>query len=72
MAISPKNDPVEKKIDKLISRMTLEEKIGQMNQISSFGSVETMEEFVKNGSIGSIINEIDPVNINALQRIAVN
>ncbi len=36
MAISPKNDPVEKKIDKLISRMTLEEKIGQMNQISSF------------------------------------
>jgi beta-glucosidase len=72
MAVGVKNDPVEKKIDKLISRMTLEEKIGQMNQISSFESIETMGEFVKKGSIGSIINEIDPVNINALQRIAVN
>lgn len=71
MAVGAKNDPVEKKIDKLISRMTLEEKIGQMNQINSFESIETMIEFVKKGSIGSIINEIDPVKINTLQRIAV-
>ena len=36
-----KNDAViEQKIEALLSRMTLEEKIGQMNQISSYGNIE--------------------------------
>ncbi len=32
----------EKKVEFLLSKMTLEEKIGQMNQISSYGNIEDM------------------------------
>lgn len=61
----------EKKIDALLSRMTLEEKLGQMNQISSYGNIEDMSGLIKKGEVGSILNEVDPVRINALQRIAM-
>ena len=36
---------IEKKVESLLSKMTLEEKIGQMNQISSYGNIEDMECF---------------------------
>ena len=49
----------------------LEEKIGQMNQISSYGNIEDMSALIKKGEIGSILNEVDPVRINALQRVAM-
>lgn len=43
-----KNDAViEQKIEALLSRMTLEEKIGQMNQISSYGNIEDMSGLIK-------------------------
>lgn len=61
----------EKKIESLLSRMTLEEKIGQMNQISSYGNIEDMSGLIKKGEVGSILNEVDPVRINALQRVAI-
>ena len=67
-----KNDAViEQKIEALLSRMTLEEKIGQMNQISSYGNIEDMSGLIKKGEVGSILNEVDPVRINALQRVAM-
>ena len=66
-----KDKAVENKVEKLLSKMTLEEKIGQMNQISSFGNIEEMSVLIKKGEIGSILNEIDPVRVNALQRVAV-
>lgn len=62
---------IEQKVDALLSQMTLEEKIGQMNQISSYGNIEDMTELIKKGEIGSILNEVDPGRINALQRVAV-
>lgn len=62
---------VEQKIEFLLSKMTLEEKIGQMNQISSYGNIEDMSGLIKKGEIGSILNEVDPVRVNALQRVAV-
>ncbi|MBR6362264.1 MAG: glycoside hydrolase family 3 C-terminal domain-containing protein [Bacteroidales bacterium] len=62
---------IEKRIDKLLSQMTLQEKIGQMNQISAGGSVEPFAEAVRNGQVGSILNETDPGRVNELQRIAV-
>lgn len=61
----------EKKVESLLSKMTLEEKIGQMNQISSYGNIEDMSALIKKGEIGSILNEVDPVRINALQRVAM-
>lgn len=67
-----KNDAViEQKIETLLSSMTLEEKIGQMNQISSYGNIEDMSGLIKKGEVGSILNEVDPVRINALQRVAM-
>lgn len=65
------DDATEQKIESLLSKMTLEEKIGQMNQLSSSGNLEEMSGQVKNGEVGSILNEIDPARINALQRVAV-
>ncbi len=66
-----KERAVEARIEKLLSQMTLEEKIGQMNQISSYGNIEDMGVLIKRGEIGSILNEVDPVRVNALQRVAV-
>lgn len=64
-------DNTEKQIDKLLSEMTLSEKIGQMNQLTGQGVSAQMEMKVKNGKVGSILNETDPVIINTLQKIAV-
>ncbi len=61
----------EQRIDELISQMTLEEKIGQTNQLSSYGTAEAMSDVISTGMVGSILNEVNPVTINAMQRIAV-
>ena len=42
-----------------------------MNQISSYGNIDDMISLIKKGEIGSILNEVDPARINALQRAAV-
>ena len=62
---------IEKKVEALLSKMTLEEKLGQMNQITSYGNIEDMSGLIKQGGAGSILNETDPVRINALQRVAI-
>ena len=62
---------IEKRIEQLLSRMTLAEKIGQMNQVSAGGEVSNYAEALRNGQIGSILNEVDPVKINEFQRICV-
>ena len=62
---------VEARVSRLLSQMTLAEKIGQMNQISVGGSVSDYAEAVRNGQVGSILNEVDPEKINAFQRLAV-
>ena len=66
-----KDKIIEDKVESLLSQMTLEEKIGQMNQISSYGNIEDMSVLIKKGEVGSILNEVDPVRVNALQRVAV-
>lgn len=55
----------------LISRMTVEEKVGQLNQLSGMGLSPQMTDQVRAGKVGSILNEVDPATVNALQRIAV-
>ena len=42
-----------------------------MNQISSYGNIEDMSGLIKKGEVGSILNEVDPVRVNALQRVAM-
>ncbi|MDR2056946.1 MAG: beta-glucosidase BglX [Dysgonamonadaceae bacterium] len=65
------NDPVEKKVSGLLSKMTLEEKIGQLIQQNSEGYSDNKIGQIKNSAIGSILNETNPETINALQKIAV-
>ena len=62
---------VERRVDQLLAKMTLSEKIGQMNQISAGGDPANYAEAVRGGQIGSILNEVDPVRLNEFQRIAV-
>ncbi len=47
---------METKINKLLEQMTLEEKIGQMQQISSNLEQEIVEEFKNKGIIGSFLH----------------
>jgi len=62
---------LERQVDQLLGRMTLQEKIGQMNQVSVGGEVSIYADAVRQGQIGSILNESDPVKINEFQRIAI-
>jgi len=68
---------IERKIEALLKQMSLEEKVGQLNQYS-FGQPtgpstgrSTVEESIKRGEIGSFLNVTDPVLSNRLQRIAM-
>ena len=62
---------VERRVESLLSRMTLAEKIGQMNQVSAGGDVSNYADALRKGQIGSILNEVDPVKINEFQRISL-
>ncbi len=62
---------IERRVDSLLKEMTIEEKIGQLSQLPSNGNVSDYKELIKNGKVGSFLNEIDPITINEMQRIAV-
>ncbi len=58
----------------LLAQMTLEEKIGQMNQLfffEAFQKPESMDEGIRKGAIGSLLFVTDPALINRFQKIAV-
>ena len=58
----------DRKVEELLGQMTLREKVGQMNQLS--GGAWLAETAAK-GEVGSILNCVDPAEINAVQRAAV-
>lgn len=64
---------VEVRVSALLERMTPAEKIGQMSQINgAAGKIPAdLHETVKQGRIGSILNEVEVDVVNGLQRIAV-
>jgi beta-glucosidase len=55
-------------VSSLLFQMTLQEKIGQMSQLNN--DSEKLNTSIKNGLVGSILNEVDLDTINELQRIA--
>jgi len=61
------------RIEELIGKMTIEEKIGQMAQINGFGGQipDELKESIKAGRIGSILNEVNVETLNEIQRIAI-
>lgn len=66
-----KDSLIEKQIEELLGKMTLPEKIGQMNQLSPFGSMDEIAEQVRKGEIGSLLNVTDPEKVNEIQKVAV-
>ncbi|MDO4319128.1 MAG: beta-glucosidase BglX [Bacteroidales bacterium] len=64
-------DDTEARIENLLSQMTLQEKVGQLNQLSGYGYHQAMVDAVRGGAVGSLLNEVNPEVVNALQREAV-
>ncbi len=64
---------VERRVEELLARMTLAEKVGQMVQINaSRGEVpEALKLRLRQGRVGSMLNEIVPAVSTEIQRIAV-
>ncbi len=72
---------MDKKVDDLLKRMTLNEKIGQLNQYSDFwdftgpvpkeGDAAKKYQDIKDGFVGAMLNVKGVKNIYKLQKIAV-
>ena len=75
---APADREMDRFIDNLLSEMTLEEKIGQLNLVPADGSVmtgpvtesATGERIVK-GEIGALLNVMNPPKMLEIQRMAV-
>ncbi|KXX66542.1 glycoside hydrolase family 3 N-terminal domain-containing protein [Flammeovirga sp. SJP92] len=69
-------DPVEQKVEGLLSKMTIEEKIGQTALRGTSSRVkgdlpESLKEAVRKGEIGAFLNIMNTDYVDELQRIAV-
>ena len=72
---------IDQKVEALLSKMTLEEKVGQMNQYNGFwdvtgpapteGEAEKKYEHLRKGYVGSMINVKGVKDVMAVQKIAV-
>jgi beta-glucosidase len=80
MSVNAQNE-TEQKVEDLLSKMTLEEKIGQMNQYSGFfdvtgpapifGENKNKYEHIKTGQVGSMLNVLGVKRIRKMQQLAV-
>ncbi len=68
---TPGDLEIDRKVDALLKQLTVEEKIGQLNQSFHFAKSPQTDDRVIRGEIGSFNHEIDPVEINRLQHLAV-
>lgn len=64
------NTEIENKVEALLQKMTMEEKLGQMNQLSPW-DFEELAARVRKGEVGSILNVVNPEEVNKIQKIAV-
>ncbi|AWM14788.1 beta-glucosidase BglX [Flavobacterium sediminis] len=74
-------EPIETRIEQLLQKMTLEEKVGQMNQYNGFwdvtgpapegGSAALKYEHLKKGWVGSMLTVRGVKEVKAVQKIAV-
>ncbi len=69
---STSKDRVEVRVRDLLDRMSLEEKVGQLNQVeaSADNVLDLLGDDIRAGQVGSIINQVDRDTVFELQRIA--
>jgi len=63
---------IEDKVEALLSRMTLEEKVGQMRQITGYGRLPEVLKAIRAGQLGSLLNAGWPKDLVTIQRVALN
>src|SRR5689334_14277242 len=64
---------VDRRVDELLSQMTIEEKVGQLHQLfyfKQFMKPEMVEPDIRAGKIGELLFVTDPAIINRLQKAA--
>ncbi len=66
--------PFAERIAALLARLSLDEKIGQLQQVAGAGGhvSDDLARAVREGRVGSVINEVHAPTVNALQWIAVH
>lgn len=74
-------EDIEQKVESLLSKMTLKEKIGQMHQLNGFwdvtgpipesGDTKVKYDQLKNGEVGSMLNVRGVEQVRKIQKIAV-
>jgi beta-glucosidase len=65
---------IDRRVDELLSQMTIEEKVGQLNQLfyfKQFMRPEMIEPGIREGKVGSLLFVTDPAIINRFQKVAV-
>ncbi len=67
----PSTPEQARKVDDLLKQMTVEEKIGQLNQSFYFFRSGAFDGKVVAGQVGGIVHEYDMAEINRLQKLAV-
>ena len=72
---APPAQEIEQRVDGLLARMTLQEKVGQLQQLHSVPDVwrvrDEHRELIPRGLVGSFLNVRGARNINDAQRMAV-
>ncbi len=78
LAQSSKHDEIAQKVDSVMNRMTLEEKIGQLNQLTGDGEVtgpvtlnQDYQQQIRQGMVGSMLNVNGAEYTRKIQKIAV-
>jgi len=68
---SPSGVAATQRANRLLSQMSVEEKIGQLTQYFKFAPNPAMEKQIAAGQVGSLLFVTDPAEINRLQKLAV-
>jgi beta-glucosidase len=61
---------IESKVNALLEKMTVEEKLGQLQQMTSNGT--DVQNAAKAGKVGAVFNVTDAAQVNQLQHLAVD
>jgi beta-glucosidase len=69
----PETESIESRVKDLISKMGLDEKIGQMSQLQGGGGhiPDHLADSLRASHVGSILNEVDVNVVNEMQKICV-